>query len=228
MAEENASGPLRAPTLLRRRGRTRRPFQEVGRVRERESRGRKVGTAGYYLDLRPYGRVFTVDGVPFRTREAAEAVLARIREDATRLGNMQAAIARATGRFEAPQPVQAGEQLPWQEDYRKRMWASAKRRAQETGRAFNITIEDVVIPDFCPVLGLKLEPTPRGAGVRDCAPSIDRIDSRRGYERGNVTVISWRANRMKRDFTAADLRKLCDWLEYLEEYPEVVDGDTLA
>src|SRR5258708_29715579 len=49
---------------------------------------------------------------------------------------------------------------------------------------FNLTIEDIVIPKFCPVFGIQLK---TGLGTHTKAsPSIDRIDNSKGYVKGNV------------------------------------------
>ena len=74
------------------------------------------------------------------------------------------------------------------------MWDSAKSRATEKGREFNIELSDIVIPDFCPVLGVPMD-----------RPSLDRIDSSKGYVKGNVRVISHRANMLKNNATIEEL-----------------------
>lgn len=89
----------------------------------------------------------------------------------------------------------------------------AKRRANAKGWDFNITEADVVIPEFCPLLGIPLEINTHGASHN--SPSIDRIDSTKGYVKGNVWIISHRANTVKNDASlqeleliTANLRKL--------------------
>jgi len=89
---------------------------------------------------------------------------------------------------------------------------NARVRARKLGRKFSIGPEDVVIPKFCPALGIPLVTGTLGKGKRyarqDGAPSIDRIDSSKGYVKGNVVVVSWRANRLKNDATPEDMKKL--------------------
>lgn len=48
-------------------------------------------------------------------------------------------------------------------------------------------------------------------GCVNNAPSIDRFDNNKGYEKGNVAVISWRANNLKRDATLDELQKVVKW-----------------
>ena len=98
----------------------------------------------------------------------------------------------------------------WQRpDYQKRRkerreadWSHSlaiecRARARKRGIAHDITGKDIQIPEFCPVLGIRLVPL-QGRRV-DNAPSVDRIDPAKGYVKGNVAVISWKANRLKSD-----------------------------
>lgn len=70
-------------------------------------------------------------------------------------------------------------------------------RAKKRGLPFNITKDDLVVPEFCPVLGIKL--VPRQGRLAPDSPSVDRRDPTKGYVSGNVAVISWLANRIKSD-----------------------------
>ena len=88
---------------------------------------------------------------------------------------------------------------------------NAQSRAKAKNIPFNITIHDICVPSVCPVLGIPLH-TGRGA-VRDNSPSLDRMHPERGYVRGNVRVISWRANRLKTDATVAEMRAVLRYME---------------
>lgn len=48
-------------------------------------------------------------------------------------------------------------------------------------------------------------------GSVDNSPSLDRIKNDAGYIKGNVVVVSHRANRMKGDSTPEELRRLSDF-----------------
>ena len=92
-----------------------------------------------------------------------------------------------------------------------KMYWQAKKRAKRTGISFTIAPSDVVIPDDCPLLAIPLEV---GSGVQSAkSPSLDRVDPSRGYDPGNVWVISYRANTLKSDATVAELRRLVAALE---------------
>jgi len=87
----------------------------------------------------------------------------------------------------------------------------AKARAKEKNIPFSITGADISIPSHCPVLGIPLI---IGKGKRTPnSPSLDRLIPEKGYTKGNVTVISWRANVLKRDGTAEELRAIADWMD---------------
>ena len=76
---------------------------------------------------------------------------------------------------------------------------NSKSRARQSGLEFNITLTDVPIPEKCPILEVPL--VLGTATSYELSPSIDRIDSTKGYVRGNVKVISLLANRMKSNAT---------------------------
>lgn len=88
-----------------------------------------------------------------------------------------------------------------------RLLISAKGNARNRGHEYAITRADIVIPKHCPYLGIILDLSGEGtSGVGNLsAPSIDRIDSSKGYIPGNIQIISLLANRMKQDATIEQL-----------------------
>ena len=86
------------------------------------------------------------------------------------------------------------------------MLTRAKARAKAKGMAFELTKEDVVVPRVCPVLRIALH-VGNGA-ASDNSPELDRIDNTKGYVKGNVLVVSRRANRIKNDATLAELEQV--------------------
>lgn len=98
-----------------------------------------------------------------------------------------------------------------EKDIRKYLYHSAKARAKQRNEEFSIEVEDIVIPDNCPIFGIPLK---YHRGVKqDDSYSIDRIDSSKGYIKGNIWVISLRANRIKNDSTPEELRLIADKVE---------------
>ena len=87
---------------------------------------------------------------------------------------------------------------------RRRMLLSSANNAFRKGLEHTIKLTDIPRPEFCCYLGVRLDyrcAAERGSLRSWKAPSIDRIDSSRGYVPGNIQVISDLANRMKSDAT---------------------------
>ncbi len=83
----------------------------------------------------------------------------------------------------------------------------AKHRAKQQGIPFDISEDDVVIPTHCPVLGIELKWN-LGIGRKGYhpdSPSVDKIVPSIGYVKGNVRVISARANLLKNNATSQEL-----------------------
>jgi len=91
----------------------------------------------------------------------------------------------------------------------------ARRRAVRKDLPFDLVAEDLLVPDYCPALGIPLF---RAAGRKaqgPNSPTLDRIVPDLGYVRGNVRVISARANQIKSDATPAELlRVACYYQEH--------------
>ena len=95
----------------------------------------------------------------------------------------------------------------------RHLYNVARLRAEKTGVPFTISREDIIIPTHCPVLGIPLIAAHGIGAMNPNAPSLDRLIPALGYTPGNVAVISWRANCLKRDGTAAEIRAIADWMD---------------
>jgi len=89
-----------------------------------------------------------------------------------------------------------------------RMWKGAQKRAEEKGLPFNIEVSDIVIPKVCPLLEIPLKDCKGAAG--DSSPSLDRLIPHLGYVKGNILVISFRANQIKNCASLDELMLLAD------------------
>jgi hypothetical protein len=87
-----------------------------------------------------------------------------------------------------------------------RLLNAAKWRSSKKNIPFNLSPDDFEIPSVCPVFGKSWD---RGK----YAPSIDRIKPELGYVKGNVQIISHRANTLKRDASLNELKELVAFLE---------------
>jgi hypothetical protein len=110
----------------------------------------------------------------------------------------------------------SGWSLNWRAKNRiKVLLTSARERAVEKGLDFDLKESDIIVPEYCPVLGIKLEwGAGRGKGkARDNSVSLDRVDSTKGYVKANVCIISWRANDLKKDGTAEEHLKIAEYMK---------------
>lgn len=96
-----------------------------------------------------------------------------------------------------------------QNNIEKVLWLAAKKRSSSKGLVFTITVEDINIPEYCPILGIKIEVN----GEKINSPSLDRIDSKKGYVKDNIQIISWRANWLKGNASLEEIKKLGEWLQ---------------
>lgn len=97
------------------------------------------------------------------------------------------------------------------EHIRRRLLYCSRWRAKQDELEFNLTLDDIIIPACCPLLGIPLvlhyySKTTKGPDMY--APSLDRIDSTKGYVKGNILVMSHRANSIKMDATLKELQTL--------------------
>lgn len=104
------------------------------------------------------------------------------------------------------------------------LWVEAKRRAKKKGLLFNLQVSDIVIPELCPLLGMRLCRHIGPRGPKDDSPSLDRRDSRLGYVVGNVWVISNRANRLKSNATVEELEGLTCRLRWVTDTLAFTEG----
>lgn len=82
----------------------------------------------------------------------------------------------------------------------------AKQRAGRRGVPCTITVDDISIPTHCPVLGRLLRTYKGcGKGPRNDSPTLDKIIPELGYVRGNVIVVSNKANRLKNELSPTQL-----------------------
>lgn len=91
----------------------------------------------------------------------------------------------------------------------------SKQRARLKDREHTLTLDDLkaLYPTdgLCPVFGIKLEWNSKG--FRETSPSIDRIDSSKGYTLDNVQIISWKANRIKSYATVEELETVLNFMK---------------
>lgn len=104
----------------------------------------------------------------------------------------------------------------------KRMFKNVKNRARRQNILFNLEVTDIVVPLKCPILNIKFKHNNRKTAKYN-SPSLDRIDNNKGYIKGNIQVISYRANTMKGDATPQELLQFAYWV--LLTYGHLIDKE---
>lgn len=119
-----------------------------------------------------------------------------------------------TWRLANPEKTRANKKRRRETHLADVLFIKAKSRAKSRGLEFTIEPSDIVIPAVCPVLGIPLQPGEKK--MHDNSPSLDRFDSTKGYVKGNVAVISHRANTLKNNATADELEAIARWMRERE------------
>jgi hypothetical protein len=105
----------------------------------------------------------------------------------------------------------------------KRLFTSIRGRAKKKGIPFNLTREDIPdIPSTCPVLGIPmtLSGPPNSPGLA----SLDRVIPKLGYIKGNVEIMSFRANTLKSDATIEELELVLAYMKRHAAQQEISNG----
>lgn len=93
------------------------------------------------------------------------------------------------------------------------IYYSAKKQGLPLGFSSAAELASYVVeiaPAKCPVFDVAF--VERGSGFSNWSPSIDKIDPKLGYVRGNIQVISLLANCMKRNASKEQLKQFAHWV----------------
>jgi hypothetical protein len=108
----------------------------------------------------------------------------------------------------------------------RRILSIIKYRAKQKNMEFNLEPEDIKIPETCPIFNYPLikQLDNKGKfGPRYNSPSVDRIDNTKGYVKGNIQIISNKANSMKSSATPEELLQFAYWV--LLTYGHLIDKE---
>lgn len=89
----------------------------------------------------------------------------------------------------------------------------AKARAKKFNVPFEIEVTDIIMNEFCPITGEKLELFDNNMSS---AMSLDKVDNSKGYIKGNVQVISRKGNRLKGDGTIEQFKNIIKYMESVQ------------
>lgn len=94
----------------------------------------------------------------------------------------------------------------------KHLLQMAKSRCKNSGMDFDLEVEDIPVPEYCPIFPDRKLETPTGDKSWN-AISLDRVDNSKGYVRGNVRVISYYANLRKANWDLGSLERLVAYMK---------------
>jgi hypothetical protein len=97
-----------------------------------------------------------------------------------------------------------------EKDFIKSVLRSARIRAESLNVPFDLTLEDLIVPDTCPIFNTAMSWSNK---ITNDTPSLDRLIPEKGYVKDNVAFISMRANRIKSDASLEDLLKITQWMQ---------------
>lgn len=109
---------------------------------------------------------------------------------------------------------------------KRKLWLlhRIQSKCRKENLPFDLTIEDLVIPTHCPILGMPLKfgvktkskfREGRGGAVPQDSPSVDRIEPELGYVKNNIVIVSYRANLIKTNASVTELIKVADFYKML-------------
>jgi hypothetical protein len=106
----------------------------------------------------------------------------------------------------------------WKDKNPKRAWAvyatgAAKFRALQKGLPFDLDKDYIlsICSDECPIFGTQFVFTGNKRTTPESA-SLDRLDPAKGYVKGNVVVMSLKANTIKNAFSSEDVAAVAAWM----------------
>lgn len=95
----------------------------------------------------------------------------------------------------------------------KTLFKSANRRAGKFNEPISVDvdfIQEKLEFGFCEVTGIKFDFSPHSEYDKNpYSPSIDRIDSNKGYTKENTQIVIWQYNLMKGEITKEELLVIC-------------------
>jgi hypothetical protein len=95
-----------------------------------------------------------------------------------------------------------------------RTLSNTKSVCEKDGLEFDLTVEDLEpFPLTCPVLDIPINWMSTG-GTKNDSPSMDRVIPEKGYTKGNVRLISQKANRLKQNASLTELQAI---IRYINE-----------
>lgn len=89
---------------------------------------------------------------------------------------------------------------------------ASKSRAKACDLPHDISEEDIIIPDTCPICDTLMAPSSKRGGT-SASPTLDKVVPELGYVKGNIAVICKLCNSTKGSGSAELHRRIADYIE---------------
>lgn len=95
-------------------------------------------------------------------------------------------------------------------NWRNYKLSRVKSYAKTRGIPFALTLEDLDMPEKCPILGIKLNYASENKKEKWDSPSVSRVIPDLGYIKGNIKIVSLRAALLRSNADIWELEKVLD------------------
>lgn len=96
------------------------------------------------------------------------------------------------------------------EPYPHKIIRHVKSRCKILNIPFNLTVDDIVMPEFCEITGNKLD---YKNFKNSNFATLDRLIPEKGYVKGNVKIISKKMNILKSNGSIKDFQSIIDYIK---------------
>lgn len=101
--------------------------------------------------------------------------------------------------------------------YKAKIVRDARFRAKRDSIPFDLSVDDLIIPLKCPILGLTLVRHNPGSPAPN-STTLDKIKPDLGYVKGNVQFVSHKANTMKNNLALNEMEKVLHYMKNPSKY----------
>ena len=102
------------------------------------------------------------------------------------------------------------------------LFKKAQERAKKRNENFLLKIKDIIIPEICPLLNIKMQINENN--VKYNSFSLDKINPKGIYEKNNIWIICYKANRSKNNSTIEEYKKIVNNLEAIINKNIIIGG----
>lgn len=100
-------------------------------------------------------------------------------------------------------------------------YQAIKSNAKRRGIAFDLELADLVFPSHCKICEIEFAKF-ISAKILPHTATVDRVDSAKGYEKGNINYICHRCNGLKRDASLEELERI---VRYVRDHLEATNQE---